>query len=149
MAIGLSLGIAAVLRWTTLGAAMRAVADDPAAARLWGINVNRVTAASWMLGSGVAAIAGVLITPLINFDTYSLTLIVISAFTATLYGRLTSLPMTLVGAILLGCAQEWPTAFTSNGGVSEVATFVLVLVALVVVFRPSAGAAMRLRTSAA
>ena len=145
VAMGLSLGVAAVLRYTTLGAAMRAVADDPSAARLWGINVNRVTAASWMLGSAMGAVAGVLITPLINFDTYSLTVIVIDAFTAALIGRLTSLPMTLVGALLLGCAQEWPTAFTSNGGMAQVTTFALVLLALAILYRPAAGG-RRLRT---
>jgi branched-subunit amino acid ABC-type transport system permease component len=148
VAMGLSLGIAAVLKYTTLGASMRAVADDPAAARLWGINVDRVTAASWMLGSALAAVAGVLITPLINFNTYSLTLVVIDAFTAALIGRLTSLPMTLVGAMLLGIAQQWPTAFTPNGGVAEVTTFALVLVALVVIYRPGVGGA-RLRLQAA
>ncbi|HXA30164.1 MAG TPA: branched-chain amino acid ABC transporter permease [Candidatus Angelobacter sp.] len=148
VAMSLSLGIAALLRYTTLGAAMRAVADNPATARLWGINVNRVTAVSWMLGSAVAAVAGVLITPLINFDTYSLTIIVIDAFTAALIGRLVSLPMTLVGAVLLGCAQEWPTAFTSNGGFAQVSTFALVLIALAVLYRPSVGGA-KLRTRVA
>jgi branched-subunit amino acid ABC-type transport system permease component len=148
VAMGLSLSIAAVLRFTTLGAQMRAVADDPATARLWGINVDRITAVSWMLGSAVAAVAGVLITPLINFNTYSLTLIVIDAFTAALIGRLTSLPMTLVGALLLGLAQQWPTAFTPNGGIAEVATFALVLIALVVVYRPGIGGS-RLRLRAA
>jgi branched-chain amino acid transport system permease protein len=147
VAMGLSLGIAAVLRYTTLGAAMRAVADDPASARLWGINVNRVTAASWMIGSAVAAVAGVLITPLINFDTYSLTVIVIDAFTAALIGRLVSLPMTLVGAILLGFAQEWPTAFTSNGGVAQVTTFALVLAALLILYRPATGRVRRRRAA--
>ena len=148
VAMGLSLSIAAVLRYTTLGAAMRAVADDPASARLWGINVDRITALSWMLGSAVAAVAGVLITPLINFNTYSLTVIVIDAFTAALIGRLTSLPMALVGALLLGLAQNWPTAFTSNGGVAEVATFGLVLIALGVIYRPGAtGARLRLRAA--
>ncbi|TMC48716.1 MAG: branched-chain amino acid ABC transporter permease [Chloroflexi bacterium] len=148
VAIGLSLGVAAVLKYTTLGASMRAVADDPASARLWGINVNRVTAASWMIGSAMAAVAGVLITPLINFNTYSLTLIVIYAFTPALIGRLISLPWTLVGAIALGLAQQWPTAFTSNGGINEVAAFVLVLIALVVIYRPGVGGA-RLRLRAA
>src|SRR5437588_11298071 len=148
VALGLALATAAVLRYTTIGTAMRAVADDPAAARLWGIHVNRVTAASWMLGSAVAAVAGVLITPLINFNTYSLTLVVIDAFTAALIGRLTSLPMTLVGALLLGIAQQWPTAFTPNGGVAEVTTFALVLIALVVIYRPGVGGA-RLRLQAA
>jgi len=54
---------------------MRAVADDPVAARLWGINVNRVMAVSWVAGSAMGAIAGVLITPRINFDPISLTLV--------------------------------------------------------------------------
>jgi branched-chain amino acid transport system permease protein len=90
----------------------------------------------------------VLITPLINFDTYSLTVIVVDAFTAALIGRLVSLPMTLVGALLLGCAQEWPTAFSSNGGMAQVATFALVLLALLILYRPSAGG-RRLRTRTA
>ena len=58
---GLAFGTAAVLRWTTFGTSMRAVADDPDAARLWGINVNRVMAVSWVAGSAMGAIAGVLI----------------------------------------------------------------------------------------
>src|SRR5205823_6627830 len=105
VAAALAFGTAIVLRRTTLGASMRAVADDPQAARLWGVNVNRVTAASWMAGSAMAAVAGVLITPLINFDTFSLTVVVIDAFTAALIGRLTSLPWTVVGAMFLGLAQ--------------------------------------------
>jgi branched-chain amino acid transport system permease protein len=112
------------------------VVDDPAAARLWGINVNRVTAASWMVGSAMAAVAGVLITPLINFDTFSLTVIVIDAFTAALIGRLTSLPWTVVGAMFLGLAQTYPRAFSSQSGLGELVTFGLVLVVLAVLFRP-------------
>jgi len=138
VAVVLALGTAAVLRYTTLGASMRAVADDPESARLWGISVNRVTAASWMVGSAMAAIAGVLITPLINFDTFSLTVVVIDAFTAALIGRLTSLPYAVVGAALLGLAQTYPRAFFSTSGVSEAVTFALLLIALAVLFRPGA-----------
>ncbi|MBV8982295.1 MAG: branched-chain amino acid ABC transporter permease [Acidimicrobiia bacterium] len=138
VALGLALATAAVLKYTTLGASMRAVADDPEAARLWGISVNRVTAASWMVGSGMAAIAGVLITPLINFDTFSLTLVVIDAFVAALIGRLTSLPFAVLGAFILGLVQTYPTAFFNNSGMHEVATFALLLVALAVLFRPGA-----------
>ncbi len=138
VALGLALATAAVLKYTTLGASMRAVADDPDAARLWGISVNRVTAASWMVGSAMAAIAGVLITPLINFDTFSLTLVVIDAFVAALIGRLTSLPYAVLGAFLLGLVQTYPTAFFNNSGMHEVATFALLLIALAVLFRPGA-----------
>ncbi|HZU74001.1 MAG TPA: branched-chain amino acid ABC transporter permease [Acidimicrobiales bacterium] len=136
VALVLALATAALLRFTTLGTAMRAVADSPATARLWGINVNRVTAASWMAGSAMAAIAGVLITPLISFDTYSLTLIVIDAFTAALIGRLSSLPLTVLGGIGLGLAQTYPRAFISSAGVSELVTFILVLATLGLLFRP-------------
>jgi branched-subunit amino acid ABC-type transport system permease component len=136
VAVVLALGTAALLKYTILGTSMRAVADDPDTGRLWGISVNRVTAASWMAGSAMAAIAGVLITPLINFNTYSLTLIVIDAFVAALIGRLTSLPWTVVGAMLLGIAQTYPRAFFSNAGVGEVVSFLLVLGTLAVLFRP-------------
>jgi len=136
VAVALALGTAALLRYTTLGISMRAVADDPESARLWGVNVDRVTAASWMVGSAMAAIAGVLITPLISFTTFALTLIVIDAFTAALIGRLSSLPLTVVGAVFLGLAQTYPRAFVSNAGSGEVATFALVIVTLLVLFRP-------------
>jgi branched-chain amino acid transport system permease protein len=139
VAIGLALGTAAVLRYTVFGVSMRAVADDPASARLWGISVNRVTAASWMAGSAMAAVAGVLITPRINFTTFSLTLIVLDAFAAALIGRLSSLPITVLGAMALGLAQSYPTAFVSNSGVSELFTFGLAMLALGFLFRPGVG----------
>jgi len=135
--------LAALLRFTTLGAQMRAVADNPEAARLWGINVDGVTAASWALGSAMAALAGVLITPLINFTPFSLTILVIDAFAAALIGRLTSLPWACAGAVLLGLAQTYPTACSSNSGMPEVAVFVLVLATLVILFRPGVRALRR------
>jgi branched-chain amino acid transport system permease protein len=136
VAVVLALATAAVLRYTVLGTSMRAVADDPASARLWGISVDRVTAASWMVGSALAAVAGVLVTPLINFTPFSLTLIVIDAFTAALIGGLISLPMTVVGAMLLGLAQSYPTAFSSNSGAPALLTFILVIVVLTFRFGP-------------
>jgi branched-chain amino acid transport system permease protein len=138
VALGLALLVAAVLRWTVLGAQMRAVADDPLAAKLWGINVNRVTAASWMVGSAIAAVAGVLITPLINFDNYSLTIVVIYAFAAALIGRLSSLPGAVLGAVLLGLATEYARLFSSKSGTGQLATFLVLLGALLLVFRPGA-----------
>jgi branched-chain amino acid transport system permease protein len=147
VALGLAFGTAAVLRWTTFGTSMRAVADDPDAARLWGINVNRVMAVSWIAGSAMGAIAGVLITPRINFDPISLTIVVIDAFTAALIGRLTSLPWTVVGAMFLGLAETYPRIFSSNAGAGDAVAFALVLLTLAVLFRP--GARLRQRISAA
>jgi branched-chain amino acid transport system permease protein len=144
VALGLAFGTAAVLRWTTFGTSMRAVADDPDAARLWGINVNRVMAVSWVAGSAMGAIAGVLITPRINFDPISLTIVVIDAFTAALIGRLTSLPWTVAGAMFLGLAETYPRIFSSNAGAGDAVTFALVLLTLAILFRPGARLAQRI-----
>src|SRR5260221_8386678 len=97
VALGLAFGTAAVLRWTTFGTSMRAVADDPDAARLWGINVNRVMAVSWIAGSAMGAIAGVPIPPRINFDPIPLTLVGLDPFTAAPLARLTTPPSTGAG----------------------------------------------------
>jgi len=137
VAVGLSLGTAYLLQRTTLGASMRAVSDDPRGARLWGVNVDRVTALSWIIGSGMAAVAGVLISPFILFTPFTLTLIVVNSFAAALLGRLQSLTFTVVGALLLGIAEQVPVIFGAAGSASKQAvTFVVVLLALAILFRP-------------
>src|SRR2546430_2341777 len=57
VALGLAFGLAAFLRSTAFGRAMRAVSDDPTAASPWGVRVDMVGAVSWMLGSLIAALA--------------------------------------------------------------------------------------------
>ena len=137
VALALSGATAFLLQKTTLGTAMRAVSDDARGARLWGINVDRVTALSWVIGSAMAALAGVLITPFILFTPFTLTLIVVNSFAAALLGRLQSLTFTVIGAMVLGVAQQVPAAFGAAGTASaQAVTFVVVLLALAVLFRP-------------
>jgi branched-subunit amino acid ABC-type transport system permease component len=137
VALALTGATAFLLQRTTLGTAMRAVSDDPRSARLWGIDVDRVTALSWVLGSAMAAVAGVLITPFILFTPFTLTLIVVNSFAAALLGRLQSLTFTVAGAMLLGVAQQVPSAFGAAGSANQqLVTFVVVLLALAVLFRP-------------
>jgi len=137
VALALSGGTALLLQRTTLGASMRAVSDDPRGARLWGIDVDRVTALSWIIGSGMAAIGGVLITPFILFTPFTLTLIVVNSFAAALLGRLQSLTFTVIGAMVLGIAEVVPYAFNAGSSASKQAvTFLVVLLALAVLFRP-------------
>ena len=131
VAIALAAIVTVVLRATSCGALMRAVADDLATARLWGIDVNRVTAASWMIGSGMAAVAGVLLTPRLNFDQISLTVLVIEGLIAAVIGGLASLPLTVLGAFALGIAEEWPRAFfTTNPGLEKFVAVVVVIAVL-------------------
>ena len=138
VAVILAIAVAAALKLTSFGAQMRAVADDPPTARLWGIEVNRVTAASWVIGSGMAAVAGVLLTPRLNFDQISLTVLVIEGLIAAVIGGLSSLPLAVVGAFVLGVAEEWPRAFIATNPGLEKFIAVLVVIAVLAVRPPRA-----------
>lgn len=120
------------LRSTSLGIAMRATSDNPTAARLLGIQVNRVAASSWVLGSLTAAITGLLLAPLTTLNTTQLTVVVITAFGAALIGGLTSLPLTFFGGIFLGVAQSLLILVIPPQvvGAKEVLTFAVILAVL-------------------
>src|SRR5207302_872139 len=128
----LAIGLGAFIRYTTFGRAMRAVSDSPTSASLWGVPVGRVGAVSWMLGSLVAAVAGILITPFINFDTTSLTLLIIDALAAALIGGLVSLPLTVLGGFLLGLLETYPTIWIQSIGFPRLVALLVILAVLVV-----------------
>jgi len=96
-------GLSVLFRKTNLGLQMRAVVESPRMTELNGVNANRVGAVSWMLSSLFAALAGVLLAPLfaqvseLNFFT-----LLVAALAAAAFGRLSSIPLTLVGGLLLG-----------------------------------------------
>src|SRR6266478_3988790 len=132
VALGLAFGLAAFLRSTAFGRAMRAVSDDPTAASLWGVRVDMVGAVSWMLGSLIAAVAGILITPFINFDTTSLTLLIVDSLAAALIGGLVSLPMTVLGGFLLGLLETYPTMWVQSLGLPRLIALLVILAVLII-----------------
>src|SRR5258706_5825314 len=130
--LGLAFGLGALLRWTAFGRAMRGVSDNPTSVDLWGVRVDYVGAVSWMLGSLVAAVAGILITPFINFDTTSLTLLVVDSLAAALIGGLVSLPLTVLGGFLLGLLETYPTIWIQSLGFPRLIALVVILAVLIV-----------------
>lgn len=131
VAIGLAFGLGAFLKYTSFGRSMRAVSDSPTSAALWGVPVNKVSAVSWMLGSLVAALAGILITPFINFDTTSLTLLIIDALAAALIGGLVSLPLTVLGGFVLGLLETYPTIWIQSLGFPRLVALLVILAVLI------------------
>jgi len=103
--LAIMLALAALFRWTRLGRAMRAVAQNQRAARLMGISVERVYALAWVLAAVVGAIAGVLVAPVI-FLSSKMGLIVISGFTAAVLGGFGSMPGAVLGGMLLGVLEN-------------------------------------------
>ena len=91
-----------LLNRTRIGTAMRAAVDNRELLELFGARANRVSALSWALGSSLAGLAGVLLVSETGVDYYALTFLVINSFAAAMLGRLSSLPLTYAGAMILG-----------------------------------------------
>ncbi len=109
--IGVAIGAALFLRLffkrTRTGVAMRAVVDDPGLASLAGAPSGRISSYAWMIGVMFAALAGILIAPTTpGMNQLTLTELVIYGYAAAVVGRLRNLPMTFLGAILLGVANS-------------------------------------------
>ncbi|MCZ4500175.1 MAG: amino acid/amide transporter rane protein 2, family / amino acid/amide transporter [Marmoricola sp.] len=100
-----------LLARTRIGTAMRASVDNPDLLQLYGGRPQLVASLAWGLGTSLAALAGILLAPLLGMDFYQLTLVVISAYAAAMLGKLTSLPMTYVGAMGLGLASSYVVGY--------------------------------------
>ena len=117
---------------TKMGKAMRAVSEDTGAAQLMGINVNRTISMTFAIGSGLAAIAGVLLCsayPTLMPTTGSMP--GIKAFTAAVFGGIGSIPGAMVGGILLGIIQIFSQAYISTQ-LSDAILFAVLIVVLLV-----------------
>ena len=109
-------GLFLLLNRTRIGTSMRAAVDNPDLLKLYGGRPAMVAAVSWAIGTSLAALAGILLTPVIGLDYYELTLLVINAYAAAMLGRLKSLPLTFAGAMGLGVLQSYAVAYLPSGG---------------------------------
>jgi branched-chain amino acid transport system permease protein len=137
LAVGvvITLGTAAFLRYTKLGTAMRAMANDRDITATLGVPVRRVEAAAW-LGCGVlAGIAGLLLADMVALDATTLTFLVISSLAAALMARLRSVVLTFLAALLVGLVQNLLVPIPSLTNYNNMAPFVLAALALLALSR--------------
>jgi branched-chain amino acid transport system permease protein len=126
-----SVGLGLFLRRVRLGVAMRAVVDDPQLVAMAGAKPYRMSQAGWVLGFMLAAVAGVLLAPVVGqtgLTADQLTLLALNGFAAAVVGRLRSLPMTFVGAIALGLITQYCVGYLPghiNAGLASVLTEVI------------------------
>ena len=121
--VGTALLVAVLLKLlfsrTRLGLAMRGVVDDPDLLAMNGLEPVRVQQLAWALGSALAALAGVLLAPLVQLNILTLTLLVVNGYAAAMVGRLRSLPMTTVGALGLGLAISYSIGYLPSLGLAS------------------------------
>ncbi|MGQ0432857.1 MAG: ABC transporter permease [Microthrixaceae bacterium] len=113
VAVGVAIGLRYLLKATRTGVAMRAVVDNADLAGLTGAPPLTIARTSWILGSVLATVAGILYAPTAGaLDAINLTFFVLAAYGAAVFGRLKSLALTFGGAIMLGVVQGYaPIAF--------------------------------------
>jgi branched-chain amino acid transport system permease protein len=140
VAVAVAVGLRLLFVRTRLGIAMRGVVDDPDLAAMAGASPVRIQQLSWALGASLAALAGILLAPLVTLDILTLTLLVINGYAAALVGRLTSLPWTAVGAIALGLLVSYARGYLPTGGLMEQLepSLPMVFLFLLLVFVPAA-----------
>lgn len=120
-------------RYSMVGIAMRAVAQNRLAARLMGIGVDRINALGWGVGTALGAVTGVLIAPLNYLDPGMMGDVAIKAFAAAVLGGLTSLPGAVLGGLLLGVIDS----IVGYQAAELRTTIAFALIVLVLVFRPA------------
>ena len=139
LVIGASLvvmtGLYLLVTRTKLGKAMRATAQDPQAARLMGIDVDRVVAATFLVGGGLAGFAAVIYALYINTVYYQMGYQNgLYAFTAAVVGGIGNIPGAVLGGLLLGLVRAFSDQFI--GAQWQPAVLFGILIVLLV-FRPS------------
>jgi branched-chain amino acid transport system permease protein len=135
VAVGLMVGLQVVVYRTKFGMAMRAVSFDANVASLMGINVNRIIAGTFALGSALAAAAALLvagsrptINPLMGLMPG------IKAFVAAVLGGIGNVPGAMLGGLLLGLTEEYVAGYWLSSYRDGIAFALLILILL---FRPT------------
>ena len=131
MGVALVVVLSLFLKRTKLGKAIRAVAEDKEAAALQGIRVTRISALSFGIGSGLAAAAGAIITPIFIINPSMGGEVILKAFLVVILGGMGSIPGAMIGGLVLGFIESYGCLFFAVPTVSVI-TFVLIILILIV-----------------
>lgn len=143
VAVPTMLGLTAFVKFTRLGKAMRATAQDPLAAQLVGVPVDRVIAATFALGGGLAGVASAVYALYINTISYQMGFQNgLYAFTAAVLGGIGNLPGAMLGGLIIGLVRSLGSAYLGERWTSA-AVFAILIVLLV--FRPQGLLGTRVR----
>jgi branched-chain amino acid transport system permease protein len=129
--LAIALGLQLTFHHTRLGKALLAVVQNSDAARLMGINVRFAVAASFMISTALAGLAGLLIAPLFNVNSDMGTLFGIKAFAVAILGGITSAWGVMLAGLAYGLIETLVTSFFGSV-YTQIVTFSLVIGALAV-----------------
>lgn len=136
-------GLMGLVHRTRLGRAMRAVAENPSAAQLMGVDTNKVISVTFMIGSALAAVAGLMVSANYGVVHYYMGFLLgLKAFTAAVLGGIGNLRGAMVGGVLLGLIESLGAGYIGDltggfFGSNYQDVFAFFVLIAVLVFRPS------------
>lgn len=137
--VGVSLVVLALVfcffRFTSLGLAMRAAAQNDVSSRLAGIRVSWMLALGWGLASAIGAVAGMMVAPIVFLDPHMMSGILLYAFAGALLGGIDSPGGAVLGGFIVGVAENLLGAYVI--GTELKLSVALVLIVAVLVVRPA------------
>jgi len=149
VAIAVAIGLRLLLYRTRIGVAMRAVRDDRSLAQLNGARTALVARTSWAVGTSLAALGGILIVSSAGLSATALSLLIVNAYAAAVFGRLRSIPMTFVGAIVLGLMEGYLIGYLPQNqylpGLRLAAPVILLFIVLLIIPNPRLRSHVRTR----
>jgi branched-chain amino acid transport system permease protein len=131
------IAVFAFFRYTPLGLAMRAAAQNPESSALVGIHVGWMLALGWGLAAAIGAVAGMMVAPKLNLDPNMMGSVLIYAFAGALLGGITSPGGAVIGGFAVGVMENLIGTFVPFVGNELKLTFALILIIGVLVVRPS------------
>ena len=129
-ACAVMLAFALFFKLTRAGRFMQATADNPKAAKLVGLRIDRVYMYTFGVGSAVAAAAAVLMAPLTLLYPDIGFMLFIKAFAAAVLGGLTSIPGAVVGGFLIGIIEQLAAGYLHTA-MQEVAAFIVIMIVMI------------------
>jgi branched-chain amino acid transport system permease protein len=133
--LAMMIGLHLFVQKTRLGRAMRAASLDPSAARLVGVNVNNIIILTFVIGSALAAVAGVLYGLYYGSVNFRMGYVPgLKAFTAAVLGGVGNIPGAMLGGIIIGLLETFGAAYISGEWKDAIAFIILITV---IVVRPT------------
>ncbi len=124
-----------LIKFTTVGKAMRATSQDQTMASLLGIDVDKIISITFIVGSATAALGGLLIASHIGQINFYMGFIAgIKAFVAAVLGGIGSIPGAVLGSLVLGWTESFFTGYISSDYED---VFAFLFLVLILIFRPS------------
>jgi len=124
-------GLWLLYRSTQFGLATEAVSESERSAAAVGISPNRIAVINWGLGSGIAAVAGMLVVPIITLQVTAMTGLILAALAAALVGDFRSFPIATAAGFALGVGQALVGRYADQQGLGPSLPFLVIIVMMV------------------